>query len=86
MHYFTNALLPDGYAGGRGELTISGDNWTYMGKSEDGGKTSYQRTRNTFTGKDRIHYEQGESADGVNWTVTGSGDEVRAAANSKSNH
>jgi hypothetical protein len=85
-HYFTNALLPDGHAGGRGELEISGDHWTYMGKSEGGGKTSYHRTRNSFTGKDHIHYEQGESADGVNWTVTGSGDEVRSTANSKPNH
>jgi hypothetical protein len=85
-HYFTNALLPQGNAGGRGELEISGDNWTYSGKSEEGGKTSYHRTRNTFTGKDRIHFEVGESVDGVNWTVTLSGDEVRVAGNSKSKH
>lgn len=85
-HYFTNAILPQGFAGGRGELEISGDRWVYSSKSVDGDKTTYQRTLNTFTGKDHIHYEQGQSSDGVNWTVTGSGDEVRVAGNRKSNH
>jgi hypothetical protein len=85
-HYFTNAIVPQGYAGGRGELEISGDRWTYSSKSVDGDKTTYHRTLNIFTGKDHIHYEQGESVDGINWTVTGSGDEVRAAGNTKSKH
>jgi|SRR5579864_1869203 len=85
-HYFTNAIVPQGYAGGRGELEISGDRWTYSNKSVDGDKTTYHRTLNIFTGKDHIHYELGESGDGINWTVTGSGDEVRAAGNSKSRH
>jgi len=82
-HYFTNAVVPEGYAGGRGELEISGDRWTYSNKSEEDGKTSYHRTRNIFTGKDHIHYEQGESADGVNWTATNSGDEARSVTVSK---
>jgi hypothetical protein len=85
-HYFTNAIMPQGYAGGRGELEISGDRWTYSSKSVEGDETTYHRTLNIFTGKDHIHYEQGESSDGINWTVTGSGDELRAAGNSKSKH
>jgi hypothetical protein len=85
-HYYTNAILPQGFAGGRGELEISGERWTYSSKSVDGDKTTYHRTLNIFAGRDHIHYELGESADGINWTVTGSGDEVRAAGNTKSKH
>lgn len=76
-HYFTQSLTPDGFARGRGELEIQGDLWTYHGKDEDGGKTTYFRTTNVFTGKDRIHFEQGQSSDGQHWTVGGSGDERR---------
>jgi len=75
--YYTQALLPDDRATGRGELEIDGDHWTYMGKDQEGDKTTYHRTTNIFTGKDNIHYEQSESTDGVHWTVTASGDESR---------
>lgn len=79
-HYHTQAILPDGLATGRGELVIEGDRWTYDGKGqEEGGKTTYQRTTNSFTGKDRIHFEQLESTDGQHWTVKKSGNEVRTA-------
>lgn len=77
--YYTQAVLPEGYAAGRGELRIDGDHWTYSGKEERDGKTIYSRTTNVFTGKDRIHYEQSESTDGKNWKVLGSGDEVRSS-------
>jgi len=79
-HYYTQAIMPDGKAGGRGELEIQGDRWTYPSKEEDGGKTKYYRTVNVFSGKDRIHFEQSESADGKTWTVNASGDEVRTAS------
>ncbi len=79
-HYYTQALMPDGHAQGRGELEIQGDRWTFLGKGEDGGKTTYFRTTNLFTGKDRIHFEQAQSNDGEHWTVGGSGDERRLAS------
>jgi hypothetical protein len=76
-HYYTQAVLPEGWATGRGELQIEGDHWTYLGKDESNGKTTYYRTTNEFTGKDRIHYEQAESPDGQHWTAKNSGDEKR---------
>lgn len=77
--YYTQAVLPDGHAIGRGELHIEGDRWTYSGKSEEGGKTSYSRTTNLFSGKDRIHFEIATSPDGQTWTTTLAGDEVRTS-------
>jgi hypothetical protein len=79
-HYFTQAVMAEGGAGGRGELEIAGDDWTYLGKDEENGKTTYYRTTNHFTGKDHIHFEQAESSDGKNWTVKGSGDETRGGS------
>ncbi len=78
-HYYTQALSPDGKAMGRGELEIEGDRWTYPAKEEENGKTKYYRTTNVFSGKDHIHFEQSESADGKNWTVAASGDEVHTS-------
>ncbi len=75
--YHTQAVLPEGWAAGRGDLSIEGDRWTYSSKDVESDKTTYYRTTNVFTGKDKIHYEQSESADGVTWTVTNSGDEQR---------
>ena len=75
--FYTNNINPAGFAGGRGELEITGDRWTYSSKREQDGKTTHYRTINLFTGRDRIHYELAESADGEHWTVTRSGDEVR---------
>lgn len=78
-HYYTQTVNPQGRAGGRGELQISGDHWTFSSTWDEGGKTTYYRTINVFTGKDRIHFEQAESPDGKDYKVTGSGDEVRIA-------
>lgn len=79
-HYYTQSVAVEGRAGGRGDLEIDGDHWTYLGKDESNGKTTYYRTTNQFTGKDRIHYEQSESSDGEHWTVKGSGDERRGGS------
>ena len=79
-HYFTQAVLPEGWAVGRGELEIDGDHWTYHSKQTENGKTMYYRTTNLFSGKDNIHFEISESSDGEHWTVTKSGDEVRAGS------
>lgn len=77
--YFTQAVAPDGRAMGRGELTIAGPHWTYLGRDGSGDSVTYYRTTNDFTGRDRIHFELATSHDGTNWTVTQSGDEVREA-------
>lgn len=76
-HFYTQAVVPQGFATGRGELQIENEHWTYSSKAEENGKTTYYRATNVFSGKDRIHFEQLESPDGTHWTVTGSGDEVR---------
>lgn len=80
LTYHTQPVLPNGYATGRGDLTISGDHWTFLGKDVEGDKTTWYRTENYFTGKDKIHFEQFESTDNkTTWKMTNSGDEVRAA-------
>lgn len=75
--YFTQNVLPDGSATGRGDLAITGGHWVYSGHSEENGKTTWYRTINDFTGNDRIHFESARSTDGKTWSVTLSGDEVR---------
>jgi hypothetical protein len=79
-HYYTQNVRVDGLASGRGDLVIAGDHWTYSSTRDDSGRTVYHRITNVFTGKNRIHFETAESADGKNWKVTRSGDEVRAGA------
>ena len=79
-HYYTQSVLPEGRAAGRGELEIGGDLWTYHSQVIDNGKTTFYRTTNVFTGRDKIHFEVSESPDGKHWTVTQSGDEMRTAS------
>jgi len=78
--YYTQSVMPDGRAGGRGDLAIDGDKWIYSSSWNEGGKTTFYRTTNMFSGKDRIHYEQQESTNNKDWKTTGSGDEVRTAS------
>ncbi len=78
-HFYTQTVNRDGRAGGRGELQISGSQWTFTSTWDQGGTSTYYRTTNVFTGKDKIHFEQAESTDRKNFKVTGSGDEVRVA-------
>jgi hypothetical protein len=77
--YYTQPILPDGHAAGRGELESQGDRWTYPSKEEDHGKTKFYRITNVFSGDDRIHFERSESVDGTTWKVLASGDEVRTS-------
>jgi hypothetical protein len=79
LTYYSQPILPDGHATGRGDLTISGDHWTFLGKDVEGDKTTWYRTENYFTGRDKIHFEQFESTDNKTWKLTNSGDEVRQA-------
>jgi len=80
LKYHTQPILPNGYAAGRGDLTIAGDHWTFLGKDTEGDKTTWYRTENYFTGRDKIHFEQFESTDNKTWKATNSGDEVRQKA------
>jgi hypothetical protein len=78
-HYYTQNVMPQGRAGGVGELTISGDRWVFSSIWNEGSKTVRYRTTNVFNGKTRIHFEQEESTDGTHWELKNSGDEVRAS-------
>ena len=79
--YHTQIVLPTGYSTGRADLKIDSSHWTYLGKStsDDGKTTTWYRTENVFTGRDRIHFEQYESTDGTTWKKTNEGDEVRGS-------
>ena len=79
-HYYTQNVNLQGRASGVGDLEISGDRWVYSSRwDQGGGKSTYYRTTNVFSGKNRIHYEQAESSNGRDWKVTNSGDEVRVS-------
>jgi hypothetical protein len=76
--YFTQNVLPTGRATGAGEMHIEAPNrWVFFSNWNQGAKTMRYRTTNTFSGRDKIHFEQEESTDGQHWKVTGSGDDVR---------
>jgi hypothetical protein len=78
--YHTQSILPGGRAAGLGSLVINGNTWTFSNSwNQGGGKSTYYRTINVFSGKDKIHFEQQESTDRNAWKTTGSGDEVRIA-------
>jgi hypothetical protein len=76
--FHTQPVFPSGQAAGRGDLTVAGDHWTFLGSgTDDGGKQVFYRTENYFTGRDKIHFEQYESGDNKTWVKKNSGDEVR---------
>ena len=76
--FHSQPVLPDGQAVGRGDLTILGDHWTFLGSRTDAtGKETFYRTENLFTGRDKIHFEQYESGDNKTWVKKNEGDEVR---------
>jgi len=76
-HFYTQNISSDGRASSRGDLEVTGTQWILSNTWNQGGRTTYYRTVNTFTGKNQIHFEQSESTDNKNWKVTGSGDETR---------
>jgi hypothetical protein len=79
--YYTQTINAEGRAQGRGELTLGGSQWIFTSRwDQGGGRTTFYKTTNTFLGKDRIHFEQAESADNTTWVVKNSGDEIRVAA------
>jgi hypothetical protein len=76
--YHTQVIEPSGRATGLSDLSIEGDRWSFFSRWNDGSKTTYYRTVNTFKDKNHIHFEQDESPDGKTWTTKNSGDDVRA--------
>ncbi len=79
-HYYTQTIMPEGRATGRDDLRIDGNQWTYSSRRDENGKTTYFRTVNTFSDKNHIHFEQAQSENNKDWSVQGSGDEVRSSA------
>ena len=60
--FHSQPIFPSGLAAGRGDLTIVGDHWTFLGSGkDDSGKQTFYRTENVFAGRDKIHFEQYES-------------------------
>jgi hypothetical protein len=59
------------------DLTVEGNRWIYGEAKTRPGKTRRERTINTFSGPDYIHYEEQVSTDGETWITTRSGDENR---------
>jgi hypothetical protein len=78
--FYTQSIMPDGRATGRNDLQISGDIWTYTSRRDEGGKTTFYRTLNTFSGKTKIHFESSHSENNKDWTIDASGDEVRVGS------
>lgn len=77
--YHSTIVLPDGSPGGRpGELTIVGQQWTYLNKDSAGAPTF--RVENTVKDRDHIHYEQYKAVSGGGWEKVGEGDEVRTTS------
>ena len=76
-HYNTQAILPTGFAQGRGDLLIEGQRWTFLGKNTENGKTTSYRTTNDWHGHDQIHFEVAHSTDGKTWVIDHQGDERR---------
>jgi hypothetical protein len=76
--FHSQPVLTNGCAAGLADLTVAGDHWTFLSNSmDDAGKPIFYRTENFFTGRDKIHFEQYESADNKTWVKKNQGDEVR---------
>lgn len=77
---YTSYNIPQGGKdAGVGTLLIDGDTWTYPWESSEGGKKTWYRVVNVFSGPDRIAFRQEFSEDNVHWTVMARGDERRVA-------
>jgi hypothetical protein len=78
---YTRTIAPNGLAGGRGDLTIDGNHWTYLDKPAAGLAGPWSRVENTIVDRNHIRFEEYESTDeGKQWTLTNSGTEERKDA------
>jgi hypothetical protein len=75
--YRTQNVTPSGRATGVADLQIQGNTWTYSNTWDQGGKTTWYKTVNVFSGTNHIHFEQMESTNDRDWTTKVTGDEQR---------
>lgn len=76
----TRFIEPGGLAGGRGDLTLEGNHWTYFDKPPLNMKGNWSRVENFIVDHDHIRFEEYESSDeGKSWNKTNSGTEERTA-------
>lgn len=78
--YLATPLNADGAPADATRLRIEGARWTYSFDTLVLGKRRRGRVVNLFTDRDHIHFSIQSSVDGITWTTTLSGDEVRDAA------
>ena len=76
-HYLTQTIMPSGRATGLTDLTITADTWTYLSRQNEAGTTTYYKTINAFSGKNKIHFENSHSSNGKDFTPDSSGDELK---------
>ena len=77
-------ITPDGLAGGRGDLTLHGNHWTYLDRPPLSLKGNWSRVENFVQDRNHIKFEEYESADeGKTWTKTNSGTEERLSPTPK---
>jgi hypothetical protein len=73
-------IAPDGLAGGRGDVTLDGNHWTYLDKPPVPLEGNWSRVENFILDHDHIRFEDYESSDkGKTWTKTNGGIEERTA-------
>ncbi len=76
--FSTRTIAPNGLAGGRGGLSLSGRRWTYLDKPPPPLTGNWSRVENVIVDHDHIHFAEFTSADeGKTWQPVNSGDEVR---------
>jgi hypothetical protein len=78
-HFLVQNIMPDGRATGLTDLTVNGDTWTYMDRRDENGQTTFYRTLNVFSGRNKIHFESSHSKNGKDYSVDLSGDESRVS-------
>ena len=77
----TRFIEPGGLPGGRGDLRLDGNHWTYLDKPSDKMKGNWSRVENFIIDHDHIRFEEYESSDqGKSWTETNFGTEERTGA------
>lgn len=78
VRFNTRTIAPNGLAGGRGDLTIDGNRWTYLDKPPTGLTGPWSRVVNNIVDRNHIRFEEYESTDeGKHWTLTNRGSEDR---------
>jgi hypothetical protein len=76
--FHTRTIATDARAGGRGDLVLEGNRWTYLDKPPQGLKGPWSRTENTILDNNRIRFAEYQSSnEGKTWTQTNAGLEVR---------